>query len=150
MRYNWYRIGCPRSRLRKSKKGGLAIAPYQGVYPRHSSLKVYHSSTVNKYRNEGPIWGGLRRAWVGLVIAKSQCDFAKMRKYAIVIQKFERLLNIEINEFPELGLYTSDAFDNKEEDDDSKLALIDPLTNENIKEAKDDGDDYREVNFESL
>jgi hypothetical protein len=150
MRYNWYRIGSPRSRLRKRKKGELTMAPYQGVYPRHNSLKVYHSSTVNRYRDEGPLWGGLRRAWVGLVIAKSQCDSEKMRKYAMAIQKFERLLNIEINEFPELGLYTSDAFDNKEEDEDSKLAIIDPLTNEKKKDAKEDEDDYREVNFESL
>ena len=51
-----------------------------------------------------------------------------MTKYAMAIQKFERLLNVEINEFPELRLYASDAFDNKEEDED----------------------DYREVNFESL
>jgi hypothetical protein len=130
MRYNWYPVSGrrTRSRLRKGKKGGLTIAPFQGVYPIHNSLKVYHSSTVNRYRNEGPLWGGLRRAWVGLVIAKSQCDCEKMTKYAMAIQKFERLLNVEINEFPELGLYASDAFDNKEEDED----------------------DYREVNFESL
>ena len=123
MRYNWHRIGSPRSRLRKQKKGGLTIAPYQGVYPRHNSLKVYHSSTVNRYRNEGPLWGGLRRAWVGLVIAKSQCDCEKMRKYAMAIQKFERLLNIEINEFPELGLYASGDFDNKEEDEDDYVEI---------------------------
>ena len=123
MRYNWHRIGSPRSRLRKQKKGGLTIAAYQGVYPRHNSLKVYHSSTVNRYRNEGPLWGGLRRAWVGLVIAKSQCDCEKMRKYAMAIQKFERLLNIEINEFPELGLYASGDFDNKEEDEDDYVEI---------------------------
>jgi hypothetical protein len=145
MRYNWHRIGSSRSRLRKRKKGGLTIAPYHGVYPRHNSLKVYHSSSINRYRNEGPLWGGLRRAWVGLVIAKSQCDFEKMRKYAIVIQKFERLLNIEINEFPEFGLYASDALNNKEEDDDSKLAVIDPWTNEKKQNVKEDEDDYREV-----
>jgi len=91
------------------------------------------------------LWGGLDKAWLGFVIGKSQCNYEKMTKYAIAIQKFERLLDIEINEFPELGLYTSDAFDNKVEDDDSKLAIIDPLTNENIKEAKDDQDDYVEV-----
>jgi hypothetical protein len=150
MRYNWYRIGSPRSRLRKRKKGGLAIARYQGAYPRHNSLKVYHSSTVNRYRNEGPLWGGLHKAWLGYVFAKSQSDHVKMRKYAIIIQKFERLLNIEINEFPELGLYTSDAFDNKEEDDDSKLAVIDPFTNEKIQDAKEDEVDCKEVDFDSL
>jgi hypothetical protein len=150
MRYNWHRIGSPRSRLRKRKEGGLTITPYQGVYPRHNSLKVYHSSTFNRYRNGGPLWGGLHKAWLGYVIAKSQCDYEKMRKYAIVIQKFERLLNIEINEFPELGLYASDTFDNKEEDDNSKLAVIDPLTNEKIKEVKEDDDNYVVVDFESL
>jgi hypothetical protein len=120
------------------------------MYPRHNSLRVYHPSTTNRYRNEGRLWSGLRRAWVGYVIAKSQCDCEKMKKYAVTIQKFERLLNIEINEFPELGLYASDAFNNKEEDDDSKLAVIDPLTNEGIKEGKDDQEDYVEVDFESL
>ena len=65
-----------------------------------------------------------------------------MRKYAIAIQKFERPLNIEINEFPELELYIFDAFEEKEEDDDdSKLAIIDPLTNDKIKEAEEDEDD---------
>jgi hypothetical protein len=85
------------------------------------------------------------RAWVAYVIGKSQCDCEKMRKYAIAIQKFERLLNIDINEFPELGLYTFDAFENKEEDDDSRLAIIDPFTNEKIQETKKDEDDYVEV-----
>jgi hypothetical protein len=73
-----------------------------------------------------------------------------MRKYTIIIQKFERLLNIEINESPELGLYTSDAFDNKEEDDDSKLAVINPFTNEKIQDAKEDEVDCKEVDFDSL
>ena len=150
MRYNWYCIGSPRSRLRKRKKGGLTIAPYQGVYPRHNSLKVYHSSTVNRCRNEGPLWGGLHKAWLGYVIAKSQCNYEKMTKYAIAVQKFERLLNVEINEFPELGLYASDAFDNKEEDGDSKVAIIDPFTNEKIQDAKEEEDGYVEIDFESL
>jgi hypothetical protein len=150
MRYDWYRIGSPRNRLRKRKKGGLAIAQYKGVYPRQNSLKIYHSSTVNGYRNEGPLWGGLHKAWLGYVIAKSQLDFEKMTKYAIAVQKFERLLNVELNEFPELGLCASGDFNNKEEDEDSKLAVNDPLTNEKIKEAKDDQDDCKEVDFESL
>jgi hypothetical protein len=93
------------------------------MYLKHNSLRVYHPSFVNRERYEGPLWGGLNRAWVGYVISKSQCDCEKMRKYAVAIQKFERLLNIEINEFPELELYTFDAFENKEEDDDSKLPL---------------------------
>jgi hypothetical protein len=96
------------------------------------------------------LWGGLRRAWLGLVIAKSQCDYEKMRKYAMAIQKFERLLNIEINEFPELGLYTSGDLENKEADEDSRLAVIDPFTNEKLQDAKEGEDDYVEVDFDSL
>jgi hypothetical protein len=95
---------------------------------------------TDRHRHNDPLWGGLRRAWVGYVIAKNQCECEKMRQYAIAIQKFERRLNIEINEFPELELYTHDAFEGKE-DDDSKLAVIDLLTNEKIKEAEDDEHD---------
>jgi len=146
MKYNWYSVGRrPRSRLRKRRKGifsSFHLTPFSN----YNSLRVTHNpSSNNRYRNEGQLFGGLHKAWVGYAIAKSQVDFEKMRKYAIVIQKFERRLNIEINEFPELGLYASDAFDNKEEDDDSKLAVIDSLTNEKIKEAKDNQDDYVEV-----
>lgn len=151
MRYNWYSVGRrPRSRLRKRRKGifsSFHLTPFSN----YNSMRVTHNpSSNNRYRNEGPLFGGLHKAWLGYVIAKNECDCQKMKKYAIVIQKFERLLNIEINEFPELGLYTSDAFDNKEEDDDLKLAEIDPLTNERIKEGKDDQDDYKEIDFDSL
>jgi hypothetical protein len=96
---------------------------------------------TDRHRHNDPLWGGLRRAWVGYVIAKNQCDYEKMRQYAVAIQKFERRLNITINEFPELGLYFYDAFEDKDEDEDSKLAVIDPLTNEKIKEAEEDEHD---------
>jgi hypothetical protein len=122
VKLNYYYSRHPRNRLRKRKKG-LALASYQRMYLKHNSLRVYHPSFVNRERYEGPLWGGLNRAWVGYVISKSQCDCEKMRKYAVAIQKFEILLNIEINEFLELELYIFDAFENKEEDDDSKLPL---------------------------
>jgi hypothetical protein len=115
------------------------------MYPRHNSLKVYHPPSVNRERYEGPLWGGLNRAWVGFVIAKSQCDCEKMRKYAVAIRKFERLLSIEISEFPALDLLNAFDEDEKEEDDDSKVAIIDLHTNEKIKEAEEDEDDYVQV-----
>ena len=40
--------------------------------------------------------------------------------------------------------------EDRDEEDDSKLAIIDPWTNEKIQEAKEDEDDYREVDFDSL
>ena len=58
----------------------------------YKSRVIYY----NKHRRRTPEWGALDRAWVGYVIAKSECDYEKMRKYAIVIRKFERRLNIAI------------------------------------------------------
>jgi hypothetical protein len=62
-----------------------------------------------------------------------------MRKYAIVIRKFERRLNIAINDFPEIGIYGfEEDFENKEEDDDSKLAVYDPWSRDMIEDARED------------
>ncbi len=89
----------------------------------YGSRAIYRP-IYNKHRRTTPEWGALDRARVGYVIAKSQEDYEKMRKYAIVIRKFERRLNIAINDFPEIGIYGfEEDFENKEEDDDSKLAV---------------------------
>jgi hypothetical protein len=49
-----------------------------------------------------------------------------MRKYATVIRKFERRLNITINDFLDIGIYGfEEDFENKEEDDD-KLEVYGP------------------------
>ena len=62
-----------------------------------------------------------------------------MRKYAIVIRKFQRRLNIAISDFPDIGVYGfEEDFENKEEDDDSKLAVYDPWSRERIGEARGD------------
>lgn len=135
MKFNYYYSRRPRNRLRKRKKGMAALyqeTPYQ-------SLRVTHSSTFDKYKRGDPTWSALNRAWVGYVIAKSQCDCEEMRKYATAVRKFERRLNLAINDFPEIGIYGfEENFENKEEDDDSKLAIIDPFTSEKIQEAKED------------
>ena len=48
-----------------------------------------------------------------------------MRKYAIVIRKFQRRLNIAISDFLDIGVYGfEEDFENKEEDDDSKLECM--------------------------
>ena len=121
-----------RNRLRKRKRG---------VNTSHGfGLRATYYLTYNKHRRT-PEWGALDRAWVGYVIAKSQDDYEKMRKYAIVIRKFERLLNIAINDFPEVGIYgfeEREDFENKEEDDDSKLGVYDPWTRERIRDTKED------------
>ena len=43
-------------------------------------LGVYQSPPTERHRNKGQIWGGLNKAWLGYVIAKSQKkDYEKMR-----------------------------------------------------------------------
>ena len=65
-----------------------------------------------------------------------------MKKYAIVIRKFQRRLNIAISDFLDIGIYGfEENFENKEEDDDSKLAVYDPWTREKIRDAKEDEDE---------
>src|SRR5215216_6360985 len=136
MAYNW---GRRRNRLRKGKRGMNSF--YQKSPYGHSSRATYRP-IYNKHRRRTPEWGALHRAWVGYVIAKSQDDYEKMRKYAIVIRKFERRLNIAINNFPEIGIYGfEEDFENKEEDDDSKLGVYDPWTRERIRDAKKDEDE---------
>ena len=74
-----------------------------------------------------PEWNALHRAWVGFVIAKNQYDYEKMRKYGTVIRKFQRRLNIEISDFPGIGISGfEEDFENKADDDDSGLVTVDP------------------------
>jgi hypothetical protein len=135
MSYNW---GRRRNRLRKGKRGMNTSQGY--------GLRATYHPIYNKNRTT-PEWGALHRAWVGYVIAKSQDDYEKMKKYAIVIRKFQRRLNIEISDFLDIGVYGfEEDFENKEEDDDSKLAVYDSRTGEKIRDAKEDGDEDKEDN----
>jgi hypothetical protein len=130
MSHNW---GRRRNRLRKGKRG---MNTSYGYGSRATYRPIY-----NKHRRTTPEWGALHRAWVGYVIAKSQDDCEKMRKYAIVIRKFQRRLNIAISDFLDIGVYgfeNKEDFEYKEEDDDSKLAIYDPWSRERIEDAKED------------
>jgi hypothetical protein len=131
MSHNW---GRRRNRLRKGKRG---MNTSYGYGSRATYRPIY-----NKHRRTTPEWGALHRAWVGYVIAKSQDDCEKMRKYAIVIRKFQRRLNIAISDFIHIGVYGfEEDFENKEEDDDSKLAMYDPWSRERTEDAKEEEDE---------
>jgi hypothetical protein len=142
MSYNW---GRRRNRLRKRKRGITSF------YGRGGSRATYRPM-YNKHRTT-PEWGALHRAWVGYVIAKSQDDLENMRKYAIVIRKFQRRLNIRISDFFDIKVYGfEEDFENKEEDDDSKLAVYDPWNREKIrdsKEGEDEDEDADDDNYHS-
>jgi len=111
MVFNYY-SRCSRSRLRKRRR--------RRTYLRESSkhnLRIRHyyaSSSPNNSKRywdriEGPTWTALDKCWLGYVIAKNkEQDEDKMRLYAKRIQKLERELEIEVSEFPHLGLYAFD------------------------------------------
>jgi hypothetical protein len=136
-----YNYGRRRNRLRKRKNG---MSTFYQKLP-HKSLRTAYYPTYNKHRRRTPEWGGLHRAWVGYVIAKSQDDYEKMRKYAIVIRKFQKRLNIAISDFLDIGIYGfEEDFENKEEDDDTKFAVYDPWIRERLGDAKEDGDEDKD------
>jgi hypothetical protein len=131
MSYNW---GRRRNRLRKGKRGITSSYDYK--------LRATYRPIYNKHRRPTPEWGALHRAWVGYVIAKNQDDLEKMRKYAIVIRKFQRRLNIAISDFPDIEVFGfEEDLENKEEDDDSKLGVYDPWSRERIGEVRGDEDE---------
>ena len=126
-----------RNRLRKGKRGITSIY-------RYGSRAIY-SPVYNKYRRKTPEWNALNRAWVAFVIARSQDDYEKMRMYAMIIRGFERRLHLEINAFPDIGIYGfEEDFENKEEDDDSKLRVYDPWSRERTREVREDEDEDKE------
>jgi hypothetical protein len=75
MSYNW---GHRRNRLRKVEK---VMNTFSG-YSSRATYRHIHS----KYRRTTPEWGAIHLAGVGYVIARSQDDHEKMRKYAIIIR----------------------------------------------------------------
>ena len=132
-----------RNRLRKGRRG---MNTAYGYSPRATYRPIF-----NKHRRRTPEWGALHRSWVGYVIAKSQDDLEKMRKYAIVIRKFQRRLNIAISDFPEIGVYGfEEDFENKEEDNDSKLTVYDPWSRERIEDPREDQDEDDDSWYRSL
>jgi hypothetical protein len=139
-----YNYGRRRNRLRKGKRG---VRTFYQKSPYGYGSRATYRPIYNKHRRTTPEWGALDRAWVGYVIAERQDDHEKMRKYAVVIRKFERRLNIAINDFAEIGIYGfEEDFENKEEDDDSKLGVYDPWTRERIRDAREDENEDEDDN----
>ena len=115
----------------------------------YSPRATYHP-IFNKHRRRTPEWGALHRAWVGFVIAKSEDDYERMRKYAIVIRKFQRRLNIAISDFFGIGIYGfEEDFENKEEDDDSKHEVWSSERIEDVKEDEDEDEDREDYTVDS-
>jgi hypothetical protein len=141
-----------RSRLRKKNPYQLRQYRFQNQQFPQPSLRVYHRlQQAEKDRKlpsgytVGQTWGALYKAWLAYCIALSKTEDEKALLYASIIQKLQRELGLQVREFAEVDMFGS-ALDK----DESRLAVIDPFTNETIKEAKEDEDDYVVVDFESL
>ena len=154
MRYNWYPVSRhARGRLRTRKINSHQSESYNSkkqYFP--TTLHVYHGlQTAEKDRKlpsgftVGQSWGALHKAWLGYCIALDKNEGEKTLYYASIIQKLQRELGIQVREFAEVDMFGS-VIDKEE----SKLAIIDPFTNEKIQDAKEDDDEYVEVDFESL
>ncbi|MGH9977214.1 MAG: hypothetical protein ACRD8Z_15480, partial [Nitrososphaeraceae archaeon] len=117
-----------------------------------TKLHVYHRLQIAEKDRKlpsgytfGQTWGGLHKAWLGYCIALHKNEDEKTLLYASIIQKLQRELGISVREFAEVDMFGS-VIDKEE----SKLAVINPFTNEKIQDAKGDGDDYVEIDFNSL
>jgi hypothetical protein len=117
-------------------------------------LRVYHRlQQAEKDRKLqsgytiGQTWGALHKAWLGYCIAmnKNEDEDENALLYASIVQKLQRELGIPVREFAEVDMFGS-AIDK----DESKMAVIDPFTIEKIQDAKEDKDDYVEIDFDSL
>ena len=153
MPYNYYtEKQHKRSHLRKKNPYQSGSYTSRKQYFPLGTLHVYHRlQTAEKDRKlpsgytVGQTWGGLHKAWLGYCIALYKNEGEKTLYYASIIQKLQRELGIQVREFAEVDMFGS-VIDKEE----SKLAVIDPFTNEKIQDAKEDEDDYVEVDFESL
>ena len=109
MRNRWYPFNRrPRSRLRKRKNN-----PYWPGFHTFSDYCSYKANKNGSYdKNKilesgftvGETWGCLEKAWVGFRAAKRLENDEVMKLYASIIQRLEKELKIEVNDFPELGL----------------------------------------------
>ena len=141
-----------RSRLRKKTLYQLGQYRFQNQQSPQPSLRVYHRlQQAEKDRKlpsgytVGQTWGALHKAWLGYCIALHKNEHENVLLYASIIQKLQRELGIPVREFAEVDMFGSVI-----EKEESKLAVIDAFTNEKIQDAKEDGDGYLEIDFESL
>jgi hypothetical protein len=124
--HNWgFDSRRPRSRLRKRntirgfrKYYNFATGNNDAIYDKERVLESGY--TV------GQGWGCLDKAWNGFMRAKRLENHKDMTLYASIIQRVEKELKLEINDFPELGLCACELrADAKEEEGEDDYVKID-------------------------
>ena len=56
---------------------------------------------------ENQVWGALRKAWKGYMIAKNKDEYDKMEHYARIIQESQHDLGLPISSFDNIGVSDS-------------------------------------------
>lgn len=67
----------------------------------------------------GQGWGCLDKAWNGFMRAKRLENYEDMKLYARIIQRVEKELKIEVNDFPGLGLCACDLEEDAREEEEN-------------------------------
>ena|SRR5918995_1938069 len=125
MGYN-YGFGSRRPRGRLRKRNTIrGFRKYYNFSTENNGAIYDRDRILESGYSVGQAWGCLDKAWVGFRKAKRVKNYADMKLYASVIQRVEKELKIEVNDFPELGVCAceieEDVNEEEEEDDDVKI-----------------------------
>ena len=117
----------PRSRLRK-RHTFRGFRKYYNFGTGNDDAIHDRNKVLSSGFTVGETWGGLEKAWVGFRAAKRLENYSDMKLYASIIQRLEKELKIEVNDFPELGLCAcdleEDAKEGENEDEDDNYVEI--------------------------
>jgi hypothetical protein len=116
----------PRSRLRKRN----TIKGFRKYYSFSKENNDDRDRVLDSGFTVGQTWGCLDKAWVGFRAAKRLENYSDVKLYASIIQRLQKELKIEVNDFPELGLCACEQ--------------------EYGKEDEDEHDNYVEISFDDL
>jgi hypothetical protein len=130
LRYSWYPYNRrPRGRLRK-RNTIRGFRKYYNFATDNNDAIYNRDRILESGFKVGETWGCLDKAWVGFRAAKRLENYSDMKLYASIIQRLEKELKIEVNDFPELGLCacqldedTEDEEEDEEEEDEEDVRI---------------------------
>jgi hypothetical protein len=95
----------------------------KGKYDYTKRYREYHkyARLLESGHFDNQTWGVLQKAWVGYVIAKDKDEYDNLIKYASIIRKLQKELNLKVSDFPQLGMMASSLEDDyRDEEGDEK------------------------------
>jgi hypothetical protein len=122
----------PRSRLRK-RHTFRGFRKYYNFGTGNDDTIYDRNKVLSSGFTVGETWGGLEKAWVGFRAAKRLENYSDMKLYASIIQRLEKELKTEVNDFLELGLCACDLEEDAKEE-----------------ENEDEDDNYVEISLDDL